>query len=173
MSTWTIDDARSSVEIHGKSSLHPIHGRLRDGALSGTVEATVADGVVDTAAPVSGHVEFLMTGLSFGNSMYDRELPKRLDTAKYPLVTLDLVKIQVGGSDTYQVELRLALHGASVAFDEAVHAAITADGEMLTVSGEHQFDIRQFGVEPPRMLGMKVHPDFTVNLSLAAKRDAG
>lgn len=169
MSTWTIVSDQSSVEIHGKSSLHPIHGRLQPGSLTGTVQATVTNGTVDTAAPVTGHIEFPMTSLSFGNAMYDRELPKRLDTQRYPTVTLDLVKIQPVHEGAYQVALQLALHGSSVTFDEAVQATFDADGGQLTVAGEHRFDIRDFGVEPPRMLGMKVHPDFTVRLSLVAR----
>jgi len=171
VSTWSIAGDLSSVEIHGKSSLHPIHGRLRAGSMTGTVQATMTDSGVDLADPVVGHVEFALTDLSFGNAMYDRELPKRLDTGRYPTVTLDLVKIQAAEPDTYQVALQLALHGTTVAFNEAVQTTVDDEGQQLTVRGEHRFDIRDFGVEPPRMLGMKVHPDFTVHLTIVARRD--
>lgn len=171
MSTWSIAGDQSSLEIHGRSSLHPIHGKLRAGSMTGTVQATITDGSVDLADPVTGHVEFAMTDLSFGNAMYDRELPKRLDTGRYPTVTLDLVKIRAAQPDTYQVALQLALHGAVVAFDEAVQTAVDDEGQRLTARGKHRFDIQDFGVEPPRMLGMKVHPDFTAHLTIVARCD--
>ncbi len=170
MSTWAVDAERSSLAIDGKSSLHPIHGKLRPGALSGTIEATVTDGAVDVSAPVSASLRFEVAALSFGNAMYDRELPKRMETGRYPEVVLDLDKVQAVEPGAHQVTLTLALHGATVSFDETVHTSVTDDGATLTVSGEHRFDVRQFGVEPPKMLGMKVHPDFTVRLAVVAHR---
>jgi polyisoprenoid-binding protein YceI len=172
VTTWTVDPERTTVTIDGKSSLHAIHGTVRPGSVTGTVEATLADGLVDTGAPVSGTIAFPMEALSFGNAMYDRELPKRMETTRYPEVSLALDKVQPVEPGTHQVTLTLGLHGTSVAFDETVRTEVTDDGTTLTVSGQHRFDVRQFGVEPPRMLGMKVHPEFTVSVKVVAHRDA-
>lgn len=169
MSSWQIIDDKSSVEINGKSSLHPIHGRLKPGTLTGTVQMTVNGGIIDVDAPSSAHIEFPLTAISFGNAMYDRELPKRLETNRYPAVTLDLEKVEAAGPGDYRVSLQLALHGKCVTFDEQVHTTVS-DDDTVVVSGEHHFDIRQFGIEPPKMLGMKVHPEFAVTLSLTARR---
>jgi len=172
VTTWVVDAERSSLAIDGKSSLHPIHGKLRPGALSGTIEATVTDGAVDPGAPTSATLRFPVEALSFGNAMYDRELPKRMETRRYPDVVLGLDKAQAVEPGVHQVTLSLEVHGSTVSFDETVRTAVDDDGDTLTVSGEHRFDVRQFGVEPPKLLGMKVHPEFTVHLDVVAHRQA-
>lgn len=172
MAEYKISPSRSTIEILGKSSLHPIHGALRDGVLSGTIVAEVVDGSIDVTASPQGRVELPVEGLSFGNSLYDRELPKRLQTRSYPLIVVELESIEpTGASGEHHFGLTLTLHGVTKSFDERAHVEIP-DGETITVIGEHTFDVRDFDIEPPKKLGMKVHPDFLVKVSLVGERAA-
>lgn len=49
---------------------------------------------------------------------------------------------------------------------------VESGGDVLTISGRHRFDMRDFDVESPRRRGMRVHPDFTVRLDITAERVA-
>jgi polyisoprenoid-binding protein YceI len=168
MAVYELLGARSSVEISGKSSLHPIHGTLAPGSLTGKLEATVTDAKIDLAEQTSGHVEFPVEAMHFGNNMYDRELPKRLDTSRYPSVSFELERLEERSAGRYTMAMTVGFHGKSETVEEEMELKLL-DDKTLSVSGEHRFDIREFGVEPPRMLGMKVHPEFTVKIELVAQ----
>ena len=62
---YHVIDAESRIEINGKSSLHPIHGELRPGGLSGSLTIEGGTEPVPGAAP-EGYLELPITGLSFG-----------------------------------------------------------------------------------------------------------
>ena len=44
------------------------------------------------------------------------------------------------------------------------------DGEMVILAGEKTFDVRDFGLEPPRILMLKVEPDVTVKVAIVAEK---
>jgi hypothetical protein len=44
-------------------------------------------------------------------------------------------------------------------------------GDSLQLDGEKVFDIREFGMEPPRILMLKVYPEVTVRVSIVADRE--
>ncbi len=79
---------RSAVLIEVRSTVGP----LSFGAIgvTGTVEATVVDGVVWTDGPTSAALEVDLTGLRSGNSLYDAELLRRIEARRYPTATVEL-----------------------------------------------------------------------------------
>lgn len=159
---YQVIDAESRIEINGKSSLHPIHGELRPGGLSGSLTIEGGTDPVPGAVP-EGYLELPITGLSFGNAMYDKELPKRLEASRYPTVTLRLDEANPDGDGTWRASLSLTVHGITRSFQEAVTVSLAADGKLM-LTGSHRFDVREFGIQPPKILGMKVHPDFEVTV---------
>ncbi|MCK4176735.1 YceI family protein [Aciditerrimonas ferrireducens] len=169
MSRWTVDAEASRIRLEGKSSLHAIHGSLRPGSLRGELEAELDGKQVDLRKPVGGELRFPVTALSFGNAMYDRELPKRLDVTRHPDVVVALERAEGADEGSLALELRLSVQGTTVTFPERVEVAVV-DEDTLEVRGSHRFDVRELGIEPPKMLGMKVHPDFTVQVDLTARR---
>ena len=50
--------------------------------------------------------------------------------------------------------------------------SLRVDGRRLTVEGEHTFDMRDFGVDPPRFLGLKMDPEVNVKVRLEAVEDS-
>ncbi len=174
MSRWTVDAEASRIRLEGKSSLHAIHGSVRSGSLRGELEAELDGKQVDLGKPLGGELRFPITALSFGNAMYDRELPKRLDVTRHPdvVVALDRAEgVEDGsvGDGSLALQLRLSVQGTTVTFPERIEVAV-ADEDTIEVRGSHRFDVRELNIEPPKMLGMKVHPDFTVRVELIAKR---
>lgn len=179
MTLYDVDPVRSSVNVSGKSSLHPMHGTARSACLSGTIEATVAAGAVDLSCPTRGRVEFPVAQLSFGNSLYDRELPKRLDTRRYPLIVVELTAAAGAGESRMHLDLDLTFHGVTRHFSEDVSVVVGGVGDgshgdsgTLVISGRHSFDVRDFDVHPPKILGLSVKPDFDVEVELVARAQA-
>lgn len=163
MAEYRVIDSESEIRIDGKSSLHPIHGQLRPGHLSGslTIEGDGAD--LGPGSAWEGRLELPITAFSFGNAMYDRELPKRVEAGRYPAVTLNLEGVEPDGDGRWRLSLSLTVHGRTKSFQQTVEVSQIAAGK-LAVSGSHHFDVRDFGIEPPKMLGMKVHPEFEVTV---------
>lgn len=165
MSEYRLAGEQSKVEISGKSSLHPIHGQSRRGTLTGWLR-TGGGGDPLSVTEAKGRLELPLAGLSFGSALYDRELPGRLDTRRYPTAVLELlaaspVTAPADRPGTWRLSLSLTVHGVTVPFEETAVADVPAPGQ-LTLSGSHQFSVRDFGIKPPKMLGMKVHPEFEV-----------
>jgi polyisoprenoid-binding protein YceI len=165
---YKVAAGRTSVEINGKSSLHPLHGVLRPGVMTGTFRATEAGGQLDPAQPPSAHVELPIVAFSFGNAMYDRELPKRVDADRFPTVTVDLEGFEPAEGDQWKATITLTVHGVAKTFEELVTVS-RPDDRSISLSGSHVFDVREFGIQPPKMLGMKVHPDFTVKVEVVGE----
>jgi hypothetical protein len=46
------------------------------------------------------------------------------------------------------------------------------DGRSLVIEGEQTFDIRDFGVDPPKILMFKVHPDVRVRVKVFAEQES-
>jgi hypothetical protein len=42
------------------------------------------------------------------------------------------------------------------------------DHSTIALGGTSSFDVRDFGLEPPRMLGFRVHPDVAVRVRIVA-----
>lgn len=169
MALYQIDPARSKLKVSGRSSLHPMHGSARSACLLGTIEATVSGGAIDCSAPTSGTVQFPVEQLSFGNSLYDRELPKRLETRQHPLIVIELKGTKDAGDRKLLLDLDLRFHGIGQHFSEEVSIGVEGD-DTIVVSGRHSFDVRDFGVQPPKMLGMSVKPDFEVEVEVVATK---
>jgi polyisoprenoid-binding protein YceI len=171
VTTYSVDEEASELQINGKSSLHPIHGELRSGGIRGKVDLCVEDGRLVLDPLPNAELEIVVERLGFGNAMYDRELPKRLDTARYPTARLRLVSASEAGDQVVRLGLALDAHGRTLTFDEPAELSVAEDGT-VSVRGSHRFDVRSLGIEPPRMLGLKVHPDFEVVLSVTLRPEA-
>ena len=60
----------------------------------------------------SAHLEIPVAALRSGNGLYDAELLRRIDAARYPVATLDLDRCLVGGSgDHLTLEGRITSTG--------------------------------------------------------------
>ena len=46
------------------------------------------------------------------------------------------------------------------------------DEHSLVIEGEQTFDIRDFGVQPPKILMLKVHPDVRVRVKVVARQES-
>ena len=135
----------------------------------GYIDAEVRDGRLDVAAPVAAHIELEVERLKTGNSLYDYELERRLEVRRYPLIRGDVREVRLDGN-TFHVRGDLSFHGKTCAVEGDVTVKVV-DETTIVVEGEKVFDIRDFGLEPPKILMLRVYPDVRVRARVVAQRE--
>jgi polyisoprenoid-binding protein YceI len=144
---------KSRVIIEGRSSLHPIHSST-DG-LEGFFDP-------DTG---QGRVSFAVSRLRSGNPLEEREMKRRIDARRFPTIDGVLTSYDAAGDATGDLTFR--------GVTKAVAGELTVepvDDDTIEVSGESTFDVRDFGMQPPRVLMLRVHPDVKVRIEIVARR---
>ena len=161
---YVVDPSQSRVWIDARSSLHPIHSES-DG-LQGWVDAD-PDGPRVTA----GEVELQVELLSSGNPLYDREMRRRADTRRFPSIDGRLTSMEPTGRDgSFRVSGEVTFRGVSHDYQDEMQLRVR-DDRTIELEGERVFDIRDFGMEPPRILTLRVYPDVSVRVSIVAVSD--
>lgn len=172
MARFQIVPERSRVWIDARSSVHPIHSTT-DG-LEGYIDlGTGPDGEIDLAATPAGKLSLPVARLRSGNRLEDRELQKRIDARRFP--TIDGLLTEMTRADRngrYRVAGDLAFRGVVRRYEDDMTVAVV-DGRTLRLAGGHTFDVRDFGMEPPRILMLRVEPDVTVRVDIVAEREPG
>jgi len=173
MARYTIDPERSTVTIEASSSVHPIHSEAQ--GLHGWVEVEEADGGrVDVDAGPAARLEFPVDRLHSGNPLEDRELRRRIDAKHFPTIVGELESVgpAVDGDDgpRYEVTGALTFMGQTKRYVHAMSWRFADDGS-LRLQGAAEFDVRDFGMEPPKILMLKVHPEVVVAIDVLATRD--
>jgi polyisoprenoid-binding protein YceI len=165
---YTIASTESRVTIDATSSVHPIHAET-DG-LEGWLELDIdGDGRVNLAAGPHAHIELPVDRLRSGNPLEDRELRRRIEARRYPKITGDLASMEeTGSAGHYLVGGDVTFKGVTKASQGEVTLSVEADS--LRVHGSSVFDIRDFGMEPPRILMLKVSPDVTITIDVVAHK---
>jgi polyisoprenoid-binding protein YceI len=164
---YRIAPERSYVWIDARSNVHPIHSTT-DG-LEGFVDVTLSpDGAVDVDAPVAGTLSLTVDHLSSGNRLEDRELQRRIDSRRYPKIegTLDKI-VSSEESQSYTVGGDIAFRGVTRHHEDTMSIS-SVDDQTIRLAGQSTFDIREFGMEPPRILLLKVEPEVEIRVEIFA-----
>ncbi len=166
---YRIDPSRSRVQISARLSLHPIDTET-DG-LEGFVDLDVHDGgQVALDEPPKAHLELPVEQLRSNNKLEDRELRRRIDARRYPTISGDLTGMQrVDGDGSYSVRGDLTFRGVTRSYEDTMSVTAPDEGT-VRLEGESKFDIRDFGMDPPRILMRKVEPVVTVRVSIVAEK---
>lgn len=170
MTRYRIVPERSRVWIDARSSLHPIHSTT-DG-LEGFIDVDAPDGgEVTLAAPPAGRLSLPISRLSSGNVLEDRELHKRVDAKRYPTIDGVLTSSErIDGTSRHRVRGDLAFRGVSRRCEDELTVEVV-DDRTVRLEGQSTFDVRDFGMEPPRILILRVEPEVLVRVEIIAERD--
>jgi polyisoprenoid-binding protein YceI len=170
MTRFRISPHRSRVWIDARSSLHPI--KSESAGLEGFVDADVVeDAGIDPATAVTGRLAVPVERLTSGSPLYDREMRRRIDAGRYPEITGVLVELTRAAGDQYRVEGDVTFRGVTRRYDDVMTISLL-DERTLCLEGRHTFDIRDFGMNPPRILMFKVEPEVGVRVRVVAEREA-
>jgi polyisoprenoid-binding protein YceI len=168
---YRIDPDRSQVLIDARSSLHPIHSSAR--GLDGFLEIEVlGGGRVNLQSPATAKLSFPVDALSSGNALEDRELKRRIDARRFPSIDGVLDELRESGRDgRYVARGDLTFRGVTNTYEDELTIQ-QVDERTLEITGEHTFDIREFGMDPPKIMMFRVEPDVKVRVELLAVKDA-
>ncbi|HEX4217786.1 MAG TPA: YceI family protein [Acidimicrobiales bacterium] len=170
MTTYTIEPQGSRVSIEARSSLHPIHSETH--GLEGWFEADVlGGGRINPRVDPRGHLELPVERLSSGNPLYDREMRRRIDARRHPTIAGDLTAMEATSDEgRYQVSGEVTFRGTTNTYTDEMLLSFPEDG-VVHLEGSHQFDIRDFAMQPPKIFTLRVHPDVTVTVAIVARSD--
>lgn len=165
---YAVSPGESSLTFEARSTLHGLHGKAT--GLDGFVELSWDGGgaLVAGAAPKM-HVEFPVEQLRSGNAMQDREMWKVIDSKRFPRISADLREVRPGAaSGRYAASGDVTMAGRSRRYDGEF--SLSRSEDQLTIDGELNVDIRDFGLKPPNLLVIKVEPVVRVRLHLVAAK---
>lgn len=170
MARYRIVPERSTVSIDARSNVHPITSST-DG-LEGFVDLELgADGRVDLAAQPAAQLSLAVNRLSSGNALEDRELHRRIDARQYPTISGELAGMESSGADSsYRISGRVTFRGVACDHQD-VMTIRTVDERTIALAGQSRFDIREFGMEPPRILMLRVEPQVDVRVEIVAVKE--
>jgi hypothetical protein len=165
---YTILAARSRVWIDARSSVHPIHSSA-DG-LVGFIDFD-ADRPGMVGSHPAGKLSFPVAKLSSGNPLERRELQKRIEARRYPTIDGVLTGMEpLDDEGRFRVRGDLSFHGVTRSI-EGDMAISVLDDRTIRLEGTATFDVRDFGMDPPRILMLRVEPDVNVRVEITAERE--
>jgi polyisoprenoid-binding protein YceI len=167
---YSIVPDRSQVWIEARSNVHPIHSATS--GLEGFVELELEpSGTVDLANAPVGRLSLDVERLKSGNRLEDREMQKRIDAKRYPRIEGVLDAMTGNGSDgSYRVSGDITFRGVSRRHEDLMEVS-QVDERTIRLAGTSSFDIREFGMEPPKVLLLKVEPEVEVRVEIFAVKD--
>ena len=160
---------RSELSLEAESSVHPIQASTTD--LEGFFEAELLDnGQLDLSVAPSGRLEIYIESLESGNKLIDRETQRRLKIRRFPSIIAEIVKVdEADENGHYHAAGNLTFHGETQRLENEL-VVKQLDERTIELSGEITVDVRDFGVEPPQLLMLKVYPEVKATLKVVAER---
>lgn len=167
MPTYRVNPSRSQIWMEADSNVHPIHGEAT--GLQGEIVAEVIDGRFDLSSTPEMRLELPVERLQSGNAMQDKELRRRIDARRYPTIVGEAGEVsQQGNGSRYRVRGDLTFHGVTQPVEGEVDLS-TPDERTLVIEGAQSFDIRDYGLDPPKILMFKVHPIVKVRVKVVGE----
>ena len=122
------------------------------------------------ATAPAGKLSLPVARLSSGNPLEDRELRKRIDARRFPSIDGVLTGMAAGDDGRYRVSGDLTFRGVVRHCEDEMTVEVV-DDDTIRLDGESTFDIRDFGMEPPRILMLRVHPEVVVRVEIVAVKE--
>jgi polyisoprenoid-binding protein YceI len=166
-STFEVVPGRSAVLIKARSNVGPIS--FATGEVRGQIHVDVDGQAVDTMAPVKAQLTVSLRSLTSGNTLYDTELKRRIDARRHPDAFVELEHARhLTGTNRYELSGRIEIHDVTRALEGTVTLESFAKGVMI-VRGQQNLDIREFNLEVPTTLALKIYPEVSVEMHVEAR----
>ena len=168
MARYIVLPEESQVWIDGSSSVHPV--RATATGLVGSFGLTTTARGVAKAPGLEGEIRIEVGRLRSGNPLVDRETRRRIDAKHHPEIVGTVAAAERTGPGRLHVTGTIFFRGQveTVSGELAVEVA----GDQVTLDGSATFDVRAWGLQPPRVALLQVHPEVDVRIHVVAKRDA-
>jgi len=164
LARYRIDPRRSKLWAEARSSLHSIH--VETDGFEGYVEVVAAEGRLQLALPT--RVELDANLVKSGNGLVDRELENRLEVRKYRRVVGEVREVKpLDGGTRFHLRGDLTLHGVTRSLEADVTLK-AIDDKTVQLEGGREIDMREFGLEPPKLFIFRVYPEIRIKVQLVA-----
>jgi polyisoprenoid-binding protein YceI len=165
---FRVNTSRSTVRVGLRVNLHPSH--IDANALSGVIDCEVDDqGKPRLDQPYSAELSLPVDAIKSGNGIQDREMRRRFDSGRYPTITARVTKGEpLEGEGHYRAIAQLTLHGQTREITGEVQLHL--DGTTMTIDGRQVINVKDFGIDPPRLIILKVEPDVDLTVHIVAER---
>jgi len=155
------------VAIITRSTTHQTHARAD--RLTGTLVCEFdGRGQPRLDAPWSADLRLPVAAIKSGNPLQDRVMRGQVEAAKYPTIKVAVTSAtamrRVG---QYRAVADITFHGKTRTIEGEVQ--VSREGERLLIDGQQRFDMRDFDVEPPRLLILRVDPIVVVRVHITAR----
>ncbi len=165
--TFEVLPGRSAVLVKARSNVGPISFATSE--VSGDIAAEVTGGAIDLSAPIDARLTVSLRGLTSGNSLYDTELKRRIDIRRYPEAILELERVTLlDESNQFELTGRITLHAVS----RSLRGEVSVEGlerDMMVIRGHQTLDIREFDLDVPTTLALKIYPEVTIEMHIEAR----
>jgi polyisoprenoid-binding protein YceI len=157
------------MDIDLRVNLHPSH--ITATGLSGTIWCELdRHRRPRLDRPYSAELSFPIASITSGNALQDREMRRRFDASRFPLITARVVRGEpINEQDgRYRATAQVSMHGRTREVTADVELRI--DEATMTVDGEQVINVKKFGIDPPRLLILRVDPEVDVRAHIVAKQ---
>jgi polyisoprenoid-binding protein YceI len=164
---FDVQPGRSAVLVKARSNVGPISFATSE--VKGVISAEIDGKVIDLEAPITADLTVSLRELTSGNSLYDTELKRRIDARRYPEATLHLEQVERAvESKEFGLSGRIELH----AVVRPLHGVVTVERlerDRMVIRGQQTLDVREFGLDVPTTLALKIYPEVSVEMHLEAR----
>jgi polyisoprenoid-binding protein YceI len=166
---FEVISSSSRVGFDAESTLHDFSGATSD--VSGWVEARLSD----PAAGGRGRVVVRAATLRTGIDRRDAEMRERLDVERHPELRFDWTGFELEHLERATATLRghalgtLTIRGVGRAVRVPVQVEVDPERQ-LRLTAELALKMSDFGVDPPRLLFVRVKDEVKVRVSLRLRR---
>ncbi|HEV3274640.1 MAG TPA: YceI family protein [Candidatus Dormibacteraeota bacterium] len=170
MPRFVVDTAQSTVQVGLRVNLHPSH--INANALAGFIECEIDDqGKPRLDQPYRAELTLPVDAIKSGNGIQDREMRRRFDISRYPEITAVVTHGEaLDGEGRYRATAQLTMHG--VTKDITGDLTLGVSGTTMTVDGQQVMNVKDFGIDPPRLIILKVEPDVDLQVHIVAQRQS-
>ena len=147
--------------------MHPSH--IDANALTGVIECELDDqGKPRLDQPYSAELTLPVDSIKSGNSIQDREMRRRFDASRYPTITARVTRGEaLDGGGRYRAVAQLTTHGQTREVSGEVQ--LDVDGTTMSIDGQQVINVKDFGIDPPRLIILKVEPEVDVRVHIVAE----
>lgn len=158
----------SSLTFFAMTTANPVYGKATE--LRGYIDAAwTANGTLAREPAPKMHVEFSVERLRTGNDLQDREMWKLIDSKRFPKIAGDLGDLRGDSSrGRYVATGIITLAGLARKYEGEFR--LERDAKHVTLDGELEVDVRDFGLKGMNLLVLSVEPLVRVRLHLIAAR---
>ena len=130
------------------------------------------EGHLDLESSPAARISLAVSRLSSGNRLEESQrcrsesMPGVIPPSKGCCTSMEAIE---GSDGTYDVSGDITFRGVSKRHDDRMTIEKIGD-ESMRLAGKSRFDIREFGMEPPRMLMLPVEPEVDIRVELQSPR---